>query len=99
MFVHLYYQQAKQFWERDKAYTRDEVSVMLSQMGAILHLASSDAEEATRIEQATGCRGVLSALAQLSAGDALVESRGRPIVRTHIPQFEELRRCGAFGGR
>lgn len=98
VFVHLYYQQTKQFWERDKAYSKDEVSVMLAQMGAVVHLASSDTDEAARLEQSTGCRAILSTLAQLPTGDALVESRGHPIVRTHVPQFEELRRCGVFGG-
>lgn len=97
VFVHLYYQQIRQFWESRQGYTQDAALVMIAQMGTIIHLASSDAEEAKRLEVATGCEGVFSTLAQLSVGDALVEARGHPVVRTHVPSFDELRSLGVFG--
>lgn len=97
VWSHLYYQQARQFWERAGLYTRDEVAVMMGQMNALVHLSSSDADEATRLETASGCREILSILSQLPVGYALVESRGCPLVRTRIPSFGELDKRGAFG--
>lgn len=97
MWAHLFYQQSRQFWERGERYTKDEAIVMIGQMSALIHLSSSDADEAERLETMTGCREILPILSQLPVGQAIVESRGHPLVRTRIPSFDELYERGAFG--
>lgn len=97
VWAHLYYQQVRQFWERAELYTQDEVAVMMGQMNTLVHLSSSDADEAARLETTTGCREILPTLSQLPVGHALIESRGHPIVRTRIPSFDDLDERGAFG--
>lgn len=97
VWAHLFYQQSRQFWERGERYTKDEAIVMIGQMSALIHLSSSDADEAERLETMTGCREILPILSQLPVGQAIVESRGHPLVRTRIPSFDELYERGAFG--
>lgn len=97
VWAHLYYQSVRQFWERAELYSKDETAVMVGQMSSLVHLASADSDEASRLEASSGCHEILSVLAQLPVGQALVESRGHPIVRTRIPSFTEMDAFGAFG--